>query len=374
MMPLEEKSEVNYDRLSFDLATVRLLHSPMPDVEEKIRSELMTIRDVLVSTFPDSAVVLGGSLLVGEGQVSVISGRPVMLSDCDLFVVSRNMRLMWPAAARRLLASTLGIMPLSFHLDINLIWEPLARKKMTTFGGAVIGGSLDISEVISSISAPAAGSTLFKAYRYLTAAPLYPQLYEYLCAKSLMLGAKALLLQEMRGQPHREWMKLSSLVFVRDAIRGEEVRIGTDAVDVIQHSCDFILGAASGGFSERNYPQYVSILGNIAKLIPMTSSRKMILKHAFWLLRERRLGIPYASIGSTTLLGLKTLAESWDSGRINNDRVHKAELLAWRLCRVRRADINSDPMTAYVGLRDLFANIASFNPHTISFGPRGISV
>lgn len=373
-MSIDEKSEEGFDHLAYDLAGARLIHLPMPDVEEKVRSELIAIRDVLVHTFPDSAVVLGGSLLVGEGQVGVVSGHPVVLSDCDLFVVSRNMRLMWPPVARRLLASTLGIMPLSFHLDINLIWEPLARKRMTTFGGAVIGGSLDVSDVLPSITAPVAGSTLLKAYRYLTAAPLYPQLYEYLCAKSLMLGAKALLLNEMRGQPHREWMKLSSMVFVRDTIRGEEVRIGAEAVDAIQRSCDFILGTASDGFSQKNYPIYVSILGNIAELMPMPSSRKMILKHAFWLLREKRRGIPYASIGVTTLLGLRVLAESWQNGRISHDGIHKAELLTRRLCRVKRADINADPMAAYVGIRDLFANIASFNPHTISFGPRGISI
>ena len=373
-MPLEEKSEVNYDHLSFDLAGARLILLPMPDVEEKVRSELIGIRDVLVRTFPDSAVVLGGSLLVGEGQISVASGHPIMLSDCDLFVVSRNMRLMWPAAARRLLASTLGVMPLSFHLDINLIWEPLARKKMTTFGGAVIGGSLDISEVISSVPAPAAGSTLFKAYRYLTAAPLHPQLFEYLCAKSLMLGAKALLLQEMRGCPHREWMQLSSLLFIQNAIKTAQTRIGADAVYIIGHACDVILGAASGGLSEEKYSLYTAILGRIADLMPIPSSRKMALKHSFWLLREKRWGIPKVSIGVATLLGLKTLAESWHTDRINYDGIHKAELLARRLCHMRRIEIDADPIAAYAGIRDLFANMASFNPHTISYGPRGISI
>ena len=64
------------------------------------------------------------------------------------------------------------------HLDIGLVWEPLLRKRMTTIGGAVIGGTLDISSILPLLPAPHAGSALLKAYRFLTAAPLYPERYD----------------------------------------------------------------------------------------------------------------------------------------------------------------------------------------------------
>lgn len=374
LMPIEGKSEAFVDCLALDLVTARLLHSPIPDVVERVRSELITIRDVLISAFPDSAIVLTGSLFVGEGQTEVMSGHHVIRSDYDLFVVSRNAISLLPPVARRNLASTLDVMHLSAHLDIGLVWEPLLRKKITTIGGAVMGGTLDISSILPSLPAPHAGSELLKAYQFFTAAPLHLESYDLFCAKSLFRGARALLLHEAKGCPRRKWISLSSVAFIRDSIRRMEPQLGADAADTIRRACDVILGAESGGFPAEDHPRYTAILGRIADRVAFPFSITLAMKHALWLLREKRLGVPRFSVGTAALSGLRSLAESWRPGRLDHDSFRKAEQLAQHLFHIRRAEIDSDPMTAYAGIRDLFASLAGFNPHKLYYGPRGMSI
>ena len=206
------------DRLSLDLATARLLHVPLPGVIDRVRAELIAVRDALVHAFPESAVLLTGSLFANEGQAEVIGGHPVLRSDYDFFVVSPSAPGMWPSVARRRLASTLELMPLSAQLDIGLIWEPMLRTRKTTIGGAVVGGTLDLASTLPGLPAPHAGSAILRAYRLLTAAPLYPERYGLLCAKSLMRAAHALLLHEVKDRPRKDWIGLFSVAFVRDAI------------------------------------------------------------------------------------------------------------------------------------------------------------
>ena len=373
-MQAEGKSEAFVDRLAIDLATARLIYSPMPDVAERVRSELVTIRDVLIRAFPDSAIVLTGSMSVGEGQVALMSGHPVILSDYDLFVVSRKVCSVWPPAARRRLSATLDVMPLSAHLDISLVWEPMLRKRMTTIGGAVIGGTLDISEILPSLHAPHAGNELLKAYQFLSAAPLHLKSYDLFCAKGLSRGARALLLHKEKGRQRSKWIGLSSVVFVKDAIRKMEPQLGADAVDTIRRACDVILGIESGGLTADDHTRYTTILGGIADRITFPSSSILALKHALWLLREKRPGIPRPSVGVSSLIGLRSLAESWRPDGLDHDGVRKAEQIARHLCHVRRAEIDANPMSAYAGVHNLLANLVGFNPHKLYYGPRGISI
>ena len=373
-MQAEGKSEAFVDRLAIDLATARLLYSPMPDVVARVRSELVAIRDVLVQAFPDSAIVLTGSMFVGEGQVDFMSGHPVILSDYDLIVVSRNVSSLWPPIARRNLASTLEVMHFSSPLEIGLVWEPLLRKRITTIGGAVMGGTLDISSMLPLLPAPHAGSELLKAYQFLTAAPLHLESYDMFCAKSLLRGARAVLLHEAKGCPRHQWISLSSVAFIRNAIRKREQQFGADAVETIQRACDVILGTESGGLPAEDHPRYTEILGNIADRVAFPSSRTMAIKHALWLLSEKRLGVPRLSVGTAALSGLRSLAESWRPGWIDRDGVRKAEQMAQHLFYVRRAEIDSNPMTAYASIRDLLVSLAGFNPHKLFYGPRSVSL
>ncbi|MCK7489740.1 MAG: hypothetical protein MZU79_05520 [Anaerotruncus sp.] len=87
------------DRLAVDLATGVSFTRRCCGHCGKVRSELAAIRDVLIQAFPDDAIVLTGSMFVGEGQVDFMSGHPVILSDYDLIVVSRNVGSVWPPAA-----------------------------------------------------------------------------------------------------------------------------------------------------------------------------------------------------------------------------------------------------------------------------------
>jgi hypothetical protein len=373
-MQAEGKSEAFVDRLVIDLATARLLYSPMPDVVERVRSELVAIRDVLIQAFPDSAIVLTGSMFVGEGQVDFISEHPVILSDYDLIIVSRNFCSVWPPAARRRLAATLDVMPLSAHLDISLVWEPLLRKRLTTIGGAVMGGTLDISSILPLLQAPHAGNELLKAYQFLSAAPLHLKSYDLFCAKGLSRGARALLLHKENSRPRSKWIDLSSVAFIKDAIREMEPQLGPDAVDTIRRACDVILGIKSGGLTADDHIRYTVILGGIADRITFPSSRILALKHALWLLREKRPGIPRPSVGVSALNGLRSLAESWRPDGLDHDGVRKAEQIARHLCHVRRDEIDANPMSAYVCVHNLLANLADFNPHKLYYGPRSVSI
>jgi hypothetical protein len=373
-MPAEKKSEEFVDRLALDLDTARLLHAPMPDVVERVRTELVTIRDALIRAFPDSAIVLTGSLSVGEGQVDILSGHPVIRSDCDLFVVSRNAGSLWPPAARRRLAAALDVIPFLAPLDIGLVWEPLLRKRLTTIGGAVMGGTLDISSILPLLPAPHAGNELLKAYQFLSAAPLHLKSYDLFCAKSLTRGARALLLHKEKGRPRSQWIGLSSVAFVKDAIRKMEPQLGSDAVDTIRRACDVILGIESGGLPVDDHTRYTAILGSIADRINLPSSRILALKHALWLLHEKRPGIPRLSVGTEALNGLRSLAEAWRPGQLDHDGIRKAEQIARHLCRMQHARIDADPMTTYAGVHKLLADLASFNPHKLYYGPRGVSI
>jgi len=239
-----------------------------------------------------------------------------------------------------------------------------------------MGGTLDLSSILPSLQAPHAGSELLNAYQFLSAAPLHLESYDLFCAKSLLRGARALLLYDVKGCPRHKWIRLSSLAFVKDAIRKMEPQLGPDAVDTIRRACDVILGAESGGLSVEDHSRYAAILGSIADRIIFPSSKILALKHALWLLREKKAGIPRPSVGVSTLSGLRSLAESWQPGCLDHNGVRKAQEIAQHLFHVRRSeiDIDTDPMTAYAGLHDLLANLAGFNPHKLYYGPRGISI
>ncbi len=374
-MPIEKISEEFVDRLALDLDTACLLYPLMPEIERKVRSELIVIRDVLVRAFPDSAIVLTGSLFVGEGRIEVVSGKQHSIgSDCDLFVVSRSVGSLWPPSARRRLTATLDVMPLSAHLDIGLIWEPLLRKRLTTIGGAVMGGTLDISSILPMLPAPHASNELLKAYQFIAAAPLHMKSYDLFCARSLTRGARALLLHKVKGQPRSKWIGLSSVAYVKEAIREMESQLGSDAVDIIRHACDVILGINSGILSADDHTRYTAILGSIADRINLQSSRLLALKHALWLIKEKRPGIPSSSVGISALSGLRSLAESWRPDRFDHEGLLRAEKIALHLCRIRHADIDADPMNVYAGVHKLLADLSGFNPHKLYYGPRSMSI
>ena len=76
LMPAEGKSEAFVDRLAIDLATARLLHSPMPDVVERVRSELVAIRDVLVQLFPIAPSFLPAACSLAKARWISCQGIP----------------------------------------------------------------------------------------------------------------------------------------------------------------------------------------------------------------------------------------------------------------------------------------------------------
>jgi len=188
-----------------------------------------------------------------------------------------------------------------------------------------MGGTLDISSILPLLQAPHAGNELLKAYQFLSAAPLHLKSYDLFCAKGLSRGARALLLHKENGRPRSKWIDLSSVAFIKDAILEMEPQLGPDAVDTIRRACDLILGIESGGLTADDHIRYTVILGGIADRITFPSSRILALKHALWLLREKRPGIPRPSVGVSALSGLRSLAESWRPDGLDHDGVRKAE-------------------------------------------------
>ena len=144
-------------------------------------------------------------------------------------------------------------------------------------------------------------------------------------------------------------------------------------MEAIQRACDGILDGEMGSFVPGDHERYASILGRIADAIPFSRSAVFAVKHGAWLLRGKRLGLPRPGAGAATMRGLRTLAEAWRGGSLELRGVREAERAARSLCFASRRDIHADPMAAYAGIREVLSSFAGFNPHKLSYGPRGIS-
>lgn len=364
-------SNKSYDCLTSNLETARLVYQRIPSLEEIIRTELISIKDLLVSEFPKSAIVLTGSFHAGEGQVRMLPTGPFILSDYDFFVVSRNIVNIWPSKARHRLLPKLELLPISAKLDLSLIWEPLIRNKMTTIGGVIVGGSLDISDLLRYLPAPNANNALLSAYLLFTSAPLYPDEYDWLCAKSLMRAARALLLNEARNRPRHEWIRISSVVHIRAMIPDLKCKIGAHAVEIIQRACDNILGAEHLTFGADNHASYAIILGIIAEQISFSNTTTQSVKHATWLFHQKRFGFPRSSINSKILNGLQFLAESWQRGKFDEEAVSRAMEIARYIFFMKSSKYESEPKIRYMKIHELFASLVSFNPHKIHYSSTG---
>jgi len=358
------------DRLTIDLATAKLFHAPHPGVTERARQELLTIRDILIRTFPCASIMLTGSFSTAEGQVDIVSGVPVIRSDYDFFVVSPNFCDTLTHLAAKRLNGSLGGLALSTHVEIGLVWERLLHQQRTTIGGAMVGGRRNLGPLLEQLPAPSAPSALLQSYRALSVAPLYPEHYARLCSKSLMRAAQAFLLDRCRGMPRRAWIGLSSISYVKNALRPYAGFLGGDVVSTVARACDFILGEDVEGPAIADHARIAGMAGRMADQIAIDPSRLFALKHFLWLCRGRHAGVPRPDAGRLTLTGLRALAEAWTDGSTPAPASLESANRALRgICFDRIGDWTCDPVPAYTRMRSLLSSLAGFNPHRVSYGP-----
>lgn len=355
-----------------DLATARLFRTPVAGIGERARQELIAIRDLLVRSFPGAAIVLHGSFFVGEGAARHEAGETRILSDYDFFVVSPSFIATSAGLAGRRLADSMSRLSLSTRLEIGLVWEPLLRRGLTTIGGAVVGGR-DLGPLLTRLPAPSAHSVLLQAYRALSAAPLYPERYAWLCSKGVVRAAYALLLDRCRGLPRHAWIGLSSVPYVKAAILPYTRLLGAETVHAVAQACDFIGGADEAAPLRADHARFAALVGRLAEQVPAGPSRLFLLKHFFWLCRERRLGFPRSDAGVLTLRGLRALADAWSQGLVPSAASSETAMEAVRgLCFGGTGGPVSDRLAGYAQLRDILSSLAEFKPHALSFGPPAV--
>jgi hypothetical protein len=360
------------DRVSMDLATARLFDTRVAGFGERVRRELITICDVLVRSFPGAGVVLTGSLFAGEGSTRLEAGEARILSDYDFFVVSPSFMATRARLAGHRLADSMGGLPLSTRLEIGLVWEPLLRWGQTTIGGAVVGG-WDIGPLLAQLPAPSAHSALLQAYRALSAAPLHPECYAWLCSKGLARAAHAFLLDRCRGLPRHAWIGLSSVPYVKAAILPYGELLGVETVRAVAQACDFIGGADEAAPVRADHARFAALAGRMAEQVVTGPSRLFALKHFFWLCRERRSGFPRPDAGLLTLRGLRALAEAWSQGPAPaTASLETAGKAARGICFTGTDRPASDRLVAYAQLRSILSSLAGFKPYALSFGPPAV--
>lgn len=358
------------DCISMDLATVRLFRTPVAGFfVERTRRELIAIRDLLVRSFPGAGVVLTGSFFVGEGAARLEAGEFRILSDYDFFVVSPSVSVTRARLAGRRLTDPMGSLSLSTRLEIGLVWEPLLRWGLTTISGAVVGGR-DLGPLLAQLPAPSGHSVLLQAYRALSAAPLHPNRFAWLCSKGVVRAAHAFLLDRCRGLPRHAWIGLSSVPHVKAAILPYAELLGAEIVRAVAQACDFIGGADEAAPVRSDYASLVALVGRMAEQVTTGPSRLFALKHFLWLCRERRLGLPRPDAGLLTLRGLRALAEAWFQGPVPDAASLEVATKAVRgICFAGIGRPASGQLAAYIQLRGILSSLAEFKPHALSYGP-----
>lgn len=332
------------DALELDLDTAPLLAGDDTAMRARVRRDLAALSRGIVAAFPRSAVVLTGSLSVGEGRVEQTARGAVVASDYDLFVVTPRAWDAVPAVGRRKLEAVLrAVGPLAAAVDIGFVWQPLVRWRKTTLGGAVIAGSRALCPLLVPLSAPSALSALLQAYGYLTAAPLEPARYADLAARALVRAARALLLADAQGRPRREWIGLSSVRVVQREIATWRPVLGGDAVGAMTAACEYLLGERRIGPSAVDHARHCAVLRGASARMRGVESRVVTAKQMLWRLGEARRGHRDRLGGRPVLDAMQTLAESWSS---------------------------ETPLAAdYAAGQRLLAAIATFNPHRFVYRP-----
>jgi len=359
------------DQLVMDIHKAPLLWNADSKMQEPVRDELRLLGHSLNVLFPDSSILLTGSLFAGEGQISHEPNDTLLQSDYDLFVVTPHARHAIPLLARRKL-DTLPIMKLSYstRVTVGVIWTSLLVHRMTTVGGAVIAGNTNICKLLSYLPAPRGFSTLLQAYRQFTMSPLFPDQYSALCARALVRAAKALLFSEKQDRPRREWIGLSSIDGVREEIKHWKPVLGAELVELIVKSADYILGRDGDGPQLRYHNRYCHGVREIASRVPLPHKDILIIKQFLWRLQRGQTGLPCFASARYLIEGLQALAESWTEKGHDPVCLYSAMKIAQQLTTGLDIGMNGELLDIYRSVQHTLAGIACFNPHQFCYPRR----
>jgi len=358
------------DRLVLDIANARLLRHADPDTTARVRNELLLVRQVLATAFPDASIILTASMFAGEGHVDVTDGRSILRSDYDFFVVSPRFMDTVPSRAKRKIDRLLRGVPLSTRLEIGLVWKPLLVHRRTTIGGAIVAGPTDIIPLLEELPAPNSFSALLQAYRSLTEAPLNRDRYAYFCSKGLVRAACAFLLEQRQGLSRKEWIGLSSIEIVRKQLGASVETLGPDAVDELMRAADYLLGRVSEGPVPAFHSRYAGILDRISGHVAPSRESLLATKHLLWLIHERRWSVPRRDAGLLVIQALGKLAGAWrEPGGPDADRLDEIGRMVRCICRYNPNGAKASPVEFYTYLQAVLSSIAGFNPHKLIYEP-----
>jgi glycosyltransferase involved in cell wall biosynthesis len=359
------------DQLVMDVYKAPLLWNAGPKMQERVRYELSELGQSLNHLFPDSSILLTGSLFVGEGQISQTPNDTQPQSDYDLFVVTPHARHAIPFMARRKL-NTLSIATLSYstRVTVGVIWTPLLVHRITTLGGAVIAGNTNICKLLPDLPAPRGFSALLQAYRLFTMAPLFPDRYAAWCARALVRAARALFFAEKQDRPRREWIGLSRIDGVREEIERWKPVLGAELVGFVVQSADYILGRDGNGPQLRYHDRYCHGIREIANRVPLPHRDILMVKQFLRRLQRGYIGIPSSTSARNLIEGLQAVAESWTEQGPDPGSLDAAIKIAQQLTTDLDIGMKGDPMDVYRSVQRIVADIACFNPHQFNYSPR----
>jgi glycosyltransferase involved in cell wall biosynthesis len=360
------------DQLVMDVHKAPLLWNADPKMQERVRYELSVLGQSLNDLFPDSSILLTGSLFVGEGQISQTPNDTLSQSDYDLFVVTPHARHAIPFTARRKL-DTLSIATRSYstRVTVGVIWLPLLVHRMTTVGGAVIAGNTNICRFLPDLPAPPGFSVLLQAYRLFTMAPLFPDQYSALCARALVRAVRALLCAEKQDRPRREWIGLFRINGVREEIERWKPVLGAELVGFVVQSADYILGRDGNGPQLRYHDRYCHGIREIANRVPLPHRDiLMMVKQLLRRLQQGHIGLPSATSARHLIEGLQAVAESWTEKGPDPESLYAAIKIAQQFTTDLDIGMKGDPREVYRSVQRIVADIACFNPHQFNYSPR----
>jgi len=359
------------DQVELDLNRAPLLSPSCECLRERVRTELGTLGHSLAELFPESSVLLTGSLFAGEGRASGPENQ-LLLSDYDLFVVTPRLTDAFLKLARpkldRLMAS---LPPRCACADIGLVWKPLLDRHLTTAGGAVIAGSTDIIGTLRGLPAPRGFSALLHAYRSLTAAPLNPETYADLCASALVRAARAMMFAEKDGRRRREWIALFSIEIVGAKIEDWTPVLGRSAVDAVRDAADFLLRRATTGPNRIEHEKYVCIMADIAALVPVPRKGIFTAKQFHRMLFTSRTGFSGCLDTRAILEGFQTLAASWTADGLLPDGLSETLRIFQKLGLPASIEQDQNHHHVYESLQIALADAACYNPHRVCYSREG---
>lgn len=368
----EPSGSVFHDQLVMNISEAPLLWNAAPKMRERVRYEISDLGQSLNNVFPDSSILLTGSLFVGEGQISQTPNDTLPQSDYDLFVVTPHARHAIPFMARRKL-DTLSIATRSYstRVTVGVIWLPLLVHRMTTVGGAVIAGNTNICRFLPDLPAPRGFSVLLQAYRLFTMAPLFPDRYAAVCARALVRAVQALLCAEKQDRPRREWIGLFRINGVREEIERWKPVLGAELVGFIVQSADYILGRDRNGPQLRHHDRYCRGIREIANRVPLPHHDiLMMVKQLLRRLQQGHIGLPRATSARHLIEGLQAVAESWTEKGPDSESLDAAIKIARQFTTDLDIGMKGDPREVYRSVQRIVADIACFNPHQFNYSPR----